>query len=77
MTGTLAGQGFIHFENRTPNRPAAAMIPCRSAGVAHNLGKYYYIDGRNTQLISLEKNVHWGREKGPPKLHPRGGFFGP
>ena len=41
------------------------------------LGKDYYIDGRNTQLISLEKNVHWGREKGPPKLHPRGGFFGP
>ena len=23
------------------------------------------------------KNDHWGREKGPPKLHPGGGFFGP
>ena len=34
------------------------------------LGQGLLIDGWNTQLISFEKNVHWGREKGSPNNIP-------
>ena len=29
------------------------------------LGKDYYINGQNTQLIYFLKTLNWGREKGP------------
>ena len=31
-----------------------------------HLGKDYYIDGQNTQLIFFEKKINWGRENGLP-----------
>ena len=49
---------------------------CAGQHVKVNLGKDYYIDGQNTQLICFEKITTEGG-KGHPKLHPRGGFFGP
>ena len=52
-------------------------IQCKCRQIQNlTLGKNYCIDGQNTQLIFFEK---WplGEGKCPPKLHPRGGFFGP
>ena len=45
-------------------------------GFLNDLGKDYYIDRQNTWLISFEK-MSTGEGKRPPKLHHRGGFFGP
>ena len=41
-----------------------------------SLGKDYYIDGQNTQLIYFLKNSTGGGKQAP-KLHPGGGLFGP
>ena len=60
---------------KLPSKNNLRYLDLSGVGRAGDQGKDYYIDGQNTQLILFFK-FQLGEGKRPPKLHPRGVYFG-